>query len=302
VAGIQAAKRTPDLVPLCHPLPSITSRSTSSPIPRLPGVRARAEVVVTARTGAEMEALVAVAGALLSIYDMAKSIDRGMSIEAVRLESKAGGRSGEWTAPCHTRAPTRGPGDGVVPSARPGALCSPRAAAGRRGRSPFPRPERRTWPAPCCRRSRSVADTQRILDSLGERLMIVSKRTAPCSPGDPSAGRAGDLPRPTRGASSIPRRRARSCGRATAWYVLDVRDSRAYATRGHLPGAALVPLDVLEANVEDLRPRRPDRSRVRRRRGAAVAAARSSPDTASPSPRPGRARGVGPRGLPVEGR
>ena len=97
VAGIQAAKRTPDLVPLCHPLPLDHVAVDVEPDPALPGVRARAEVVVTARTGAEMEALVAVAGALLSIYDMAKSIDRGMSIEAVRLESKAGGRSGEWS-------------------------------------------------------------------------------------------------------------------------------------------------------------------------------------------------------------
>jgi cyclic pyranopterin phosphate synthase len=99
VAGIQAAKRTPELVPLCHPLPLDHVAVDVEPDPALPGVRVRAEVVVTARTGAEMEALVAVAGALLSIYDMAKSIDRGMSIEAVRLESKAGGRSGEWSRP-----------------------------------------------------------------------------------------------------------------------------------------------------------------------------------------------------------
>lgn len=97
VAGIQAAKRTPDLVPLCHPLPldhvSIEVEADES----LPGVKARSEVVVTARTGAEMEALVAVAAALLSIYDMAKSLDRGMTIEEIRLESKAGGKSGDWS-------------------------------------------------------------------------------------------------------------------------------------------------------------------------------------------------------------
>ena len=96
IAGIQAAKRTPELVPLCHPLPLDHVAVEVEADPALPGVRARSEVVVTARTGAEMEALVAVAGALLSVYDMAKSVDRGMSIEAVRLESKAGGRSGEW--------------------------------------------------------------------------------------------------------------------------------------------------------------------------------------------------------------
>ena len=96
VAGIQAAKRTSDLVPLCHPLPLEHVAIELEPDGSLPGVRARAEVVVTARTGAEMEALAAVAAALLSIYDMAKSIDRSMTIGDVRLDSKAGGRSGEW--------------------------------------------------------------------------------------------------------------------------------------------------------------------------------------------------------------
>ncbi len=97
VAGIQAAKRTPDLVPLCHPLPLDAVSVEVVADERLPGVRVRSEIVVTARTGAEMEALAAVTGALLSIYDMAKSLDRGMSIEEIRLESKAGGRSGDWS-------------------------------------------------------------------------------------------------------------------------------------------------------------------------------------------------------------
>jgi cyclic pyranopterin phosphate synthase len=97
VAGIQAAKRTPDLVPLCHPLPLDHVSVDIVPDQSLPGVRVRSEIVVTARTGAEMEALAAVTGALLSIYDMAKSLDRAMSIEEIRLESKAGGRSGDWT-------------------------------------------------------------------------------------------------------------------------------------------------------------------------------------------------------------
>ena len=96
VAGIQAAKRTADLVPLCHPLPLDHVSIELDPDEALPGVRARSEVVVTARTGAEMEALAAVAGALLSIYDMAKSLDRGMTIGEIRLESKEGGRSGAW--------------------------------------------------------------------------------------------------------------------------------------------------------------------------------------------------------------
>ena len=96
VAGIQAAKRTPDLVPLCHPLPLDHVAIEIEPDEGLPGVRVRSDIVVTARTGAEMEALVAVAAALLSIYDMAKSLDRSMTIEEIRLESKAGGRSGDW--------------------------------------------------------------------------------------------------------------------------------------------------------------------------------------------------------------
>jgi cyclic pyranopterin phosphate synthase len=97
VAGIQAAKRTPDLVPLCHPLPLDHVAVELEADADLPGVRARSEVVVTARTGAEMEALAAVTAALLSIYDMAKALDRGMELEAIRLESKAGGRSGDWS-------------------------------------------------------------------------------------------------------------------------------------------------------------------------------------------------------------
>lgn len=96
VAGIQAAKRTADLVPLCHPLPLDHVSIELDADATLPGVRARSEVVVTARTGAEMEALAAVAGALLSLYDMAKSLDRGMTIGEIRLESKEGGRSGAW--------------------------------------------------------------------------------------------------------------------------------------------------------------------------------------------------------------
>ena len=96
VAGIQAAKRTADLVPLCHPLPLDHVSVELDADEALPGVRARSEVVVTARTGAEMEALAAVTGALLSIYDMAKSLDRGMTIGEIRLESKEGGRSGAW--------------------------------------------------------------------------------------------------------------------------------------------------------------------------------------------------------------
>ena len=96
VAGIMAAKRTADLIPLCHPLP-IAAVS----VELAPGddrIECIATVTTTGRTGVEMEALTAVAVALLTLYDMAKAIDRGMRIESVRLLAKAGGRSGDWRA------------------------------------------------------------------------------------------------------------------------------------------------------------------------------------------------------------
>jgi cyclic pyranopterin phosphate synthase len=96
VAGIHAAKLAPTLVPLAHPIPLEHVGVEVTPDASLPGVRVTAEVVVTARTGAEMEALCAVSGALLSVYDMAKAVDRGMVLEDLRLEHKTGGRSGTW--------------------------------------------------------------------------------------------------------------------------------------------------------------------------------------------------------------
>lgn len=96
LAGILAAKRTPEIVPLCHPLALDSVVVDLEADPGVPGVVARAEVVTTGRTGAEMEALTAVSAALLSVYDMAKSLDRGMSIEDVRLDHKSGGASGTW--------------------------------------------------------------------------------------------------------------------------------------------------------------------------------------------------------------
>ncbi len=96
VAGIQAAKLAPTILPLAHPLPLEHVGVEVAPDDALPGVRVTAEVVVTARTGAEMEALCAVTGALLSVYDMAKAVDRGMTLEAIRLDHKTGGRSGTW--------------------------------------------------------------------------------------------------------------------------------------------------------------------------------------------------------------
>jgi cyclic pyranopterin phosphate synthase len=94
LAGIMAAKRTADLIPLCHPLP--LSHVDLQVTPTRRGYQIEARARTTARTGVEMEALTAVAVAALTIYDMAKSIDRGMIIGDIRLMAKRGGRSGEW--------------------------------------------------------------------------------------------------------------------------------------------------------------------------------------------------------------
>lgn len=96
IAGIMAAKKTAELIPLCHPLP-LTDAGVDIEVDRsLPGLRARAWASTQGRTGVEMEALVAVTVALLTIYDMAKSLDREMEISGVRLVEKRGGKSGDW--------------------------------------------------------------------------------------------------------------------------------------------------------------------------------------------------------------
>lgn len=93
IAGIQAAKRTDMLIPLCHTIGLDAAEVTFDPEPP-DAMRVRTRVVATGRTGVEMEALVAVSAAALTIYDMCKALDRGMTIESIRLESKTGGRSG----------------------------------------------------------------------------------------------------------------------------------------------------------------------------------------------------------------
>jgi cyclic pyranopterin monophosphate synthase len=97
LAGIQAAKRTADLIPLCHPLALTQVDVELEPDPSLPGVRARATTRVRARTGVEMEALTAVGVALLTAYDMLKAVDREMQIDGIRVLRKEGGRSGSWS-------------------------------------------------------------------------------------------------------------------------------------------------------------------------------------------------------------
>lgn len=97
IAGIMAAKRTADLIPLCHPLP-LTGVEVALTVED-DGVIVTATAATTGQTGVEMEAMVAASTALLTLYDMAKAIDKGMIIEAVRLLSKTGGKSGDWIAP-----------------------------------------------------------------------------------------------------------------------------------------------------------------------------------------------------------
>ncbi|MHB1426354.1 MAG: cyclic pyranopterin monophosphate synthase MoaC [Gemmataceae bacterium] len=95
LAGIMAAKRTGDLIPLCHPLP-ITSAAVDFAFPGDDLLRIEATVRVFGRTGVEMEALTAVSIAALTVYDMCKSVDRVMTVEQIRLEEKSGGRSGAF--------------------------------------------------------------------------------------------------------------------------------------------------------------------------------------------------------------
>jgi cyclic pyranopterin phosphate synthase len=106
LAGIQAAKRTPEWIPLAHPLPLDSVRVEL--VPELEGelgacIRIEAVAEAHWRTGVEMEAMVAVAAAGLTVYDMCKAIDRGMSLEAVQLVRKSGGKSGDWTRPDQSR-------------------------------------------------------------------------------------------------------------------------------------------------------------------------------------------------------
>jgi cyclic pyranopterin phosphate synthase len=96
IAGIMAAKRTHELIPLCHPIGLTRVTVDIVPDEALPGLRVTATTAVAERTGVEMEALTAVSVACLTIYDMAKAVDRGMEITAVRLVEKRGGRSGAW--------------------------------------------------------------------------------------------------------------------------------------------------------------------------------------------------------------
>jgi len=98
IAGIQAAKKTSDLIPLCHPLMLTSVKVTLEPEPGASQIRIRATCKLAGQTGVEMEALTAASVAALTVYDMCKAVDKGITIEGVRLLEKSGGKSGTWRA------------------------------------------------------------------------------------------------------------------------------------------------------------------------------------------------------------
>lgn len=98
IAGIMAAKKTSDLIPLCHPLPITKVTLDLEPDEALPGVRIRATVKTSGQTGVEMEALTAVSAAALTVYDMLKAVEKSMQIEGIRVVLKDGGKSGKYEA------------------------------------------------------------------------------------------------------------------------------------------------------------------------------------------------------------
>jgi cyclic pyranopterin phosphate synthase len=99
IAGIMAAKQTASLIPLCHPLPLQKIEVQVTPDPELPGYQIQATVRTKAETGVEMEALTAVSVAALTLYDMAKALEKSIQIESIRLVSKTGGKSGDYSQP-----------------------------------------------------------------------------------------------------------------------------------------------------------------------------------------------------------
>ena len=121
LAGVMAAKRTSELIPLCHPLP-LTDLVVAITPDRAAGLlRVRAEAATTAQTGVEMEALTAASVAALTVYDMVKGVEKGVEIRSVRLVSKTGGKSGDWTRTSDDgghdgagKRPARRPGDRVA--------------------------------------------------------------------------------------------------------------------------------------------------------------------------------------------
>src|SRR6266576_188201 len=127
LAGVMGAKRTSELIPLCHPL-ALTDLVVAITPDRAAGVlRVRAEAATTGQTGVEMEAMTAASVAALTIYDMVKGVERGVEIRSIRLLSKSGGRSGDWQRPSDTD------GEGPAPRHRPGERAAGRIVNKRRG-------------------------------------------------------------------------------------------------------------------------------------------------------------------------
>jgi cyclic pyranopterin phosphate synthase len=103
LAGVMGAKRTSELIPLCHPLPLTDLLVTVTPDRAAGGLRVRAEAATVGPTGVEMEALTAAAVASLTVYDMVKGVERSVEIRELRLVSKSGGKSGDWERPADAR-------------------------------------------------------------------------------------------------------------------------------------------------------------------------------------------------------
>ena len=136
LAGVMGGKRTSDLIPLCHPLPLTDLQVSITPDRGASLLRIRAEAATTGQTGVEMEAMTAASVAALTVYDMVKGVERGVTIGSVRLVAKSGGKSGDWIR--HDPPGADGPADGeAAPGRRPGARVagriakSPRAGGGR---------------------------------------------------------------------------------------------------------------------------------------------------------------------------
>jgi len=127
LAGVMAAKRTSELIPLCHPLP-LTDLVVAVTPDRAAGLlRVRAEAATTAQTGVEMEALTAASVAALTIYDMVKGVEKGVEVRAIRLISKTGGKSGDWHRP-----PDATPDGSARPRPKPGERVAGRIGGKRR--------------------------------------------------------------------------------------------------------------------------------------------------------------------------
>ncbi len=122
LAGVMGAKRTSELIPLCHPLPLTDLLVQVTPDRTVGGLRVRAEAATTGPTGVEMEALTAVAVAALTVYDMVKGVERGVEIRSIRLLSKSGGTSGEWRREAEPGSAGAGPGRAGRPARAAGRI------------------------------------------------------------------------------------------------------------------------------------------------------------------------------------